>query len=239
MAHPTRLRLAFLIAVGASISTFYAGDAHAEPKTPVKQPHLPILDVSLGVHAFRRGLSYKDDIFNALPQYHITAPCPFLAVEWYPLAKAPGVVGNIGVTGSFESAVGVSTPYAVDGKEQSFGAKAYQVTLGARLRVPFGASEIGLSAEYGNQVFAVGLPAPTSTDARVPDVDYKYVRPGLSARWSLSDAVALTVGIGYRFVLSAGEIISDGDGTPTYFRKSTTSVAAVDGNLGAALRITD
>ena len=174
-----------------------------------------------------------------MPKYDISgAPAIALGAEWYPGASAGGFVGNIGLTAAFEYGFGFNSSYKTPpaGEEaKKYSTKAYQYALGLRYRIPFGGSELGIGVQYGAQVFSVDLPPPTLETPGVPDVAYNFVRPSLNARIALADSVALTLGLGYLVVLSAGEIIStDADG---YFPKSTSSVWGIDGNIGAAIKV--
>ena len=198
------------------------------------QPSL--LDIAIGIKGFRRNLGYKSDIFNALPSYDLgVAPAAALQLGVYPVKLADGKV-TIGLNGSFEYAFAMKSSYdrppaGQEGKKYSTKSMGYSAGLQANLTLAPTTSLHG-GVEYGAQSFKVDLPDPTSNNAGVPDVDYKYIRPNAGARVGIADHFAVLVNVGYLLVTSAGEMIS-----PKYFPSSKASVAAVDGTIGIGYEI--
>jgi hypothetical protein len=102
-----------------------------------------------------------------------------------------GVASHIGVMGHVELGLATSTDYE---QLQSNNTKvvttlktSYQAwDVGLRGRIPLGPAEVALFAEYGMQSFILrGDEGGTELAPLVPDVQYRYVRPGLEARVGL------------------------------------------------------
>ncbi|HEX9295099.1 MAG TPA: hypothetical protein VF881_04675 [Polyangiaceae bacterium] len=189
----------------------------------------PILDLSIGIKGFQRHLSYDDDVNNALPNYDLSGAPAFTAdIGLYPIRSSSI---SAGVTGSFEQGFAMGSTYRVPqpGQEGTHATTASAFAVGARLNFHFGLSSIGVGVEYGGQSFAVDLPPPTLDNAGIPDVEYRFIRPNLTGRFGFSDKFALLAGLGYLYLLSAGEIVS-----ADYFRGGITSASGFDLNLGIA-----
>ncbi len=74
--------------------------------------------------------------------------------------------------------------------------------VGLRGRIPLGAHELGIFAEYGKHKFTS---SGDESNPLVPDVDYSYIRPGLDGRFRFGE-IMLGVHIAPRFLLSMGEL---------------------------------
>ncbi len=198
-------------------------------KEEKEKPLPPILDLSIGIKAFQRHLSYADDVNNALPNYDLGGAPAFTAdLGLYPIR---GSSVSAGITASFEKGFAMGSTYKVPqpGQEGTHSTTASAFAVGGRLNFHFGLSSIGIGVEYGGQSFSVDLPPPTVDNAGVPDVEYRFVRPSLNGRFGFSDKFALLAGLGYLYLLSAGEIVS-----PTYFPPGITTASGFDLNLGIA-----
>src|SRR4051794_19218699 len=143
-------------AAGGSSAESRATYAPPEPERTTSPPkhdvELPALDVALGIRGSHRELSYRDDIFGMLPKYRVTAPSAFLVAEWYPLPASLGLAARFGITGSIESAIATRTAYDSPQPNQggqTFTTTAREFTLGLRVRLPVGSSEVGVGAQYG------------------------------------------------------------------------------------------
>jgi hypothetical protein len=210
-----------------------------EEESPSKPSHtLPMIDASIGLRGFQRHLNYNDDV-SGMPTYNLSAaPSIAAAVEFYPMASSGGFAGNLGLTGGFDYGFALGSTYDAKpppGEEgKTFATKSYGYSIGAKMRFPVGAAELGLGLEYGGQAYLVSLAPPVQGAPGVPDVSYSFVRPNFTGRIPLGEKLALRLGVGYLAVLSAGEIRTT---DATYFYSGTTKVAAVDGRLGAAMSV--
>jgi hypothetical protein len=187
----------------------------------------PLIDVEIGLKGFQRHLAYQNDVNNVLPNYDLSgAPAIAIDVGVYPIHAGSF---SAGVTGSFESAFSIGTTYKdpQPGQEGTHSTSANAYAFGARGNYNFGHNLVGIGVEYGAQNYKVDLPPPTPDNAQVPDVEYRFVRPNVSARLGLSDSVALMAGFGYLYIMSAGEIVSE-----AYFRGPITTASGFDVNLG-------
>jgi hypothetical protein len=206
-------------------------DTGAERKEQGGKPAVaPLLDAEIGIKGFQRHLTYQNDVNNVLPDYDLSgAPAVAIDVGIYPIRT-----GNLsfGLIGSFENAFSIGTTYREPqaGQEGTHATSSNAFSIGARGNLSFGSSsQVGLGVEYGALNYTVDLPPPTADNAQVPDVAYRFIRPGLTGRFGLGSSVSLLAGLGYLYVMSAGEIVSD-----TYFRGSITSASGFDANLGVA-----
>jgi hypothetical protein len=138
---------------------------------------------------------------------------------------------SIGIAGAFEYAFALNSSYQAPGTSQStnYSTKASDYSVGPVLRYAFGRQgAVGVGVQYGAQNYSVDLPPPTMTNAGVPDVAYRFVRPNLEGRINVIPSLNLVANVGYLFVLDAGEILSD-----TFFVKSHSSASAFDASIGA------
>jgi hypothetical protein len=205
-------------------------DTGVEKKERAEKPSAaPLIDAELGFKGFQRHLAYQGDVNNVIPDYDLSgAPAVAIDVGVYPIRTSSLAVG---LTASFENAFSIGTTYREPqpGQEGTHPTSSNAWSVGARGNLLFGSSMAGLGLEYGGLNYTVDLPAPTPDNAQVPDVAYKFIRPSLSGRFGLGSSVALLAGVGYLYVMSAGEIVSD-----AYFRGSVTTASGFDANLGVA-----
>jgi hypothetical protein len=198
-------------------------------------PHLIAIDLAAGLRAFQRHLSYSSDQELMRP-YDIDPGAVALeaSLELYPGAPSTtGAGGNIGLTGSVHSAVGLTSRYKSPlnpDQEGSYATKAYGYEFGAKYRFPFSSNEVAIALSYGQQVFSLSLPPASTPNMAVPTVEYRYIRPGLSGRFGVGDGFALCAGLGYLVVMGAGEMTSD-----AYFPHA--SVAGADVDLSLAIEL--
>jgi hypothetical protein len=166
----------------------------------------PRMTIALGPEIVGRHFSYRDDLFDGLRRYDLGGtPSLSAAGEIYPLAGRGGWRSTLGAaarfsyTPSFDSA-------AINGDAYTSSASSY--AIGARVRreidVAGGVLLTG-ALDLGGQSFSVDSMS-TELDSGIPDVSYRYVRPGASARAVLFDRYAVEAALGYRHVLAAGEI---------------------------------
>jgi len=207
---------------------------NAEADTGVEKKHgdkaspSPLLDAEIGLKGFQRHLAYQGDVNNVIPDYDLGgAPAVALDVAVYPVRTSSFALG---ITGGFEKAFSIGTTYrdmSTDSTTHTTSSSAYSV--GARGNLLFGSSSAGLGLEYGALDYSVDLPAPTTDNMQVPKVAYRFIRPSLNGRFGLGGSFALLAGVGYLYVMSAGDIVSD-----AYFRGSITTLSGYDVNLGLA-----
>jgi len=200
-------------------------------------PHLVTLDLAVGMRAFQRHLSYSsDNTPSGMRPYDIDpgAAAFGAAAELYPGASATtGFGGNIGITAAFQRAIGLTSKYKdpVGGQEESYSTTSYGFDFGLKYRVPFSSSEIGFALAYGQQTFSVSLPSTVPSNVAVPAVEYRYIRPGLSARFGVAEGFAIFGGLGYLWVpFNVGEINSS-----TFFPHA--SVGGAEVGFGVAIEL--
>jgi hypothetical protein len=197
--------------------------------------HRAAIDLTAGLRAFQRHLSYSSDQELMRP-YDIDPGAVALeaSLELYP--GAPSTTGpgaNIGLTANVQSAVGLTSRYKNPlnaDQEGTYTTKSYGYDFGLKYRFPFSSNEVAVAVSYGQQVFSLSLPPASAPNMAVPTVEYRYIRPGLSGRFGVGEGFALCAGLGYLAVLGAGEMTSD-----AYFPHA--SVAGADVDLSLAIEL--
>lgn len=177
--------------------------SQAEPKNDSAAETL----VSAGLYS--RSLEYGDDRFSTLYAHRIDKSFALrMATRLYPgvlLTKGP--LRHIGAEATYEFDSG--TPHTR--RNHSLSTSAGGMTLGLRGRLPLNMHEFALSLAYGGHYFGMDRDG----EGRVPDVDYKFVRLGLGAKFRF-DRFAIELGFGYRILTGLGEI-----GRATWFPSAT------------------
>src|SRR5450432_2460610 len=114
------------------------------------------VELAVGPRIIHRSFSFNDPLSNynpsaAKPYSYVLpgGPAPFVTLGLYPAAFATrGFASNIGLVASYEKLLGTKT-MAADGS--TFTTFAQQFEVGARVRVPLGGNEVGVSGTYGKQ----------------------------------------------------------------------------------------
>jgi hypothetical protein len=183
----------------------------------------PDLDLALGAAVLHRSFTYKDDLYQELQGYSLSAAAqPAAELTWMPLFG-----GHLGVTGHVAASIGLQSK-ASDGT--SYPTQALAWGAGLRWRFFLGEqSELGIGVRYEHQGFTTSGTA-SSPKPDLPDVKYSAVAGGLDLRLSLFGPVSFLAGGGYRYLLSVGEI-----GSAAWFpHQSSQGVDAMVG-FGVAL----
>ncbi|WP_338869592.1 hypothetical protein [Myxococcus stipitatus] len=166
----------------------------------------PILEALLSGQGLFRRFNFSGTNANELPDYSLnSAAAASLAVSYFPLSHfTDGVVHNLGIVARGSRSLGLSTRLP-DGSK--YGTTAQLLEGGLRFRLPLRWLEVSVGALYGIHSFAVELP-PESTFA-LPDVDYRFAHVELGLRKELTERWAIAARVGYKHVLSSGELSSD------------------------------
>jgi hypothetical protein len=199
----------------------------AQPAETHPHSALPALDLAVGGGVMSRSLSYTDDLFHTLDSYRLSAGAAFEAgADFYPGAlAASGWPANIGLTGRYDLEPALAS-YDASGDRLGTTSDAWE--LGPKVRLPMGSIEWSASATWARQRFSVQI--PPSAGLVVPGVAYSALRGDVGARIAVFERVTLLADAAYLHVLGSGEVASQ-----TYFPR--LGVAAVEGRLGAAVRI--
>jgi hypothetical protein len=182
-----------------------------------------VLVLGIEERPFWRRLRYNDDLDDRLRPSDLAANAVAISATWRPLRKARGLA--LVLRG--ERAVGVNGSRTTDGTELTTSTSEWSASVG--YDIPIRTISVGIGVAYGEHRFAVGdemLPAEL-----VPDVTYRFGRAGLSVAVPLSPRLELTVGGGWRQLLSMGEL----EGS-TWFPRATGN--GLDACAGITLRVT-
>jgi hypothetical protein len=186
-----------------------------------------LLVASLAFEVGGRRFAYSDPITANTRDYDVFgAPMPSVALEVYPAAGTTiPFVRDLGLTGSFARAVGISSATKSGTK---LGTTWMRAGGGLRARFRPGSNDgpvIGLNGGINFTSFTFDAPATLAPS--VPDVTYASLRGGIDARipfWRM----ALLLDAGYDGALSAGTV---------YDRFTGAKVGGLDFGAGFAILI--
>jgi len=200
-----------------------ATDAPEPAQPSAKQGRTPF-EFTAGVRGYSRHWAYTDLRGVRDPTYPRTlgryrlgaAPALLASGVLYPGAffSANPVASNIGLMGGAELGIATSTDYQrirPDGSMLVTELKTqYQAwDIGLRGRIPIGPAELDLFVEYGSQSFVLrGDEGGSGLGPVVPDVQYRYVRPGGEARVRLGK-LSLAGHLAPRFLLTLHNVDLD------------------------------
>lgn len=187
------------------------------------------LDLGVGLGLMSRHLAYTDDLFEALRPYDLSAaPALNLSVTWYPAAPFTARWPSaLGLEARLQYGLGISSR---DSADRSYGTQAVAIDAAARARLALGRHEVGLAAGGGLHRFAVqGI--NSAQDPAFPNVNYAFIRVGIDARIRPLPGLSIRPRVGWRQVLSAGEITDS-----AWFPRA--SLLAFDAELSVAYTIT-
>jgi len=196
--------------------------AAPEPEPEQEKPRPQPLELDAGVgFVFRNFVANKPvNIAGALQTRDQSGGMANLRVgaAFYPMALfTKAFLANIGVVARFEQSLGGKTQAGNDPTgvaptgDLSTSLSAYDI--GLRIRLPIAEHQLGFSATYGQQKFAIddnaSEPDPLQVTAPqkiklVPDVDYTYIRLGADFKYVMK-AYFLRADLGLRIVNSAGD----------------------------------
>jgi len=214
-------------ASSAERSALVSSDRELERQPSASSGAPYALQIVAGPRAFGRNLSWNDDLFQRMVGYRVL-PAMALGVSanWYPLAHVTeGVLSNFGLTGSFDTSVGLGTR-SLSGV---YGTSFTAFEGGLQFRLPFNGWQLGAVAAYGQHNFK--FQAATARTDLPPDVSYGNVRTGLFATFELLRSLDLNLQGSYLFVLNPGMIRSQ-----EYFPRA--SVGGIDIGAGVDYRFT-
>lgn len=200
-----------------------------EGRTDDRTDDGPWISVSIGPELYGRHFTYRDDVFDALSEYTVTATPALTAVaEVYPMAhRSRGLAAHLGAAGQFTHVPSFDTE-DLDGAEYTSEARSYAV--GARYRQRLAAVHLAGALDFGSQSFSIAA-AEGAMAPDFPAVRYRYLRAGLSATAPLFSRYALAAAAGYRQVLSSGEIESS-----AFFPRASARGIDLQLELAAQLR---
>jgi hypothetical protein len=211
-----------------------------EPAAEAKSASAPVsitdslLTGFVGLDLGGRQFHYNDRVTDSnlrpydLPQGLLLPETPGLAasVEVYPLARTEwsfardiGLSGHVGIDWA-KARLGTSTT-SVQWHSWEVNLRG-RIPLGPRAEAPFLGVELGV----GELDFGFDAAASTVT-ARLPGVDYHYLRLGVDGRIPVGP-VAVLLGVAYRPILGAGQLGTD---------FPNESIAGMDAKVGVALKL--
>jgi hypothetical protein len=164
------------------------------------------LDLAVGLRFISRTFSRSPQVPTFVGYTLGFAPAVGVAAAWYPAAHfRGGWPSNIGLGTTLEYAPGLSSQDA-SGARFPTSESDYEVDGRYRLMLG-GVGQVAFLVGGGQQVFIFHSQgaAMRSSLADLPDVQYRYARAGVDARFNLPANLALMVAGGYRYVLNAGK----------------------------------
>jgi hypothetical protein len=198
-----------------------------EPEPRATQPTW--VDIAVGGGFVRRTLGYNEDLFHALDAYRLTAGASLqVEAEAYPLERAHlGALSHLGIAGRYNREPGLAS---VDDANDTLPTLSDAWEVGLKYRWPFTLAEGSAAAQLAHQRFSFQIPPGATHTPVIPGVSYSAARLALGARVPFAERFALLAVVAYLPVFGSGQM-----GSATYFPR--LSVAAVEGGLGAAVRV--
>jgi hypothetical protein len=187
------------------------------------------IELSAGPRAIHRTFDFNDPLSDHVmgarrPNSYVlpAGPAPFVDLGLYPLAFATrGFLANIGLIARYEKLLGTKTSVPEGSTAPALTTFGQQLEVGARVRLPLGAHEVGIGGSYGKHSFHVTETDPgPGPDSTVPNVDYTFIGVGADARLRLSP-IEIGAHVGTRFVSNTGSLAKQWFNTT-----KTTSIAA-------------
>jgi hypothetical protein len=157
--------------------------------------------ISAGPSILTRTLEFSHRAFDQAPKDYRNSPVPGARVqgELYPIAfGSSGLLANLGLAFEFDQTFGLK----VNAGGMELATTVRHFSVGARIRIPLGGSEIALVGGYGQRTFKIARGAVVLD---LPDVDYKMFDPGLAFRVPIGP-VALFGDARVLLMTSAGQI---------------------------------
>ena len=187
----------------------------------------PWLTVAAGPELVARHFSYRDDVLQDLRQYDLAGAAAIgMTADAYPLRERRDWLAGLGGAARLWYARPFDSD-AVNG--ESYRSASSGWAIGGRWRRTVAGVEVAGALDLGSQSFTVDA-AGSEYESMVPAVGYKYLRPGVSGRLHFLDRYAAEVALGYRHVLSSGEIASEG-----YFPRLAARGFDLEGQVSYAL----
>jgi hypothetical protein len=184
----------------------------------------PTLDIAVAPTLMNRSLTFTEVPMNAATMRAYSLPAgftPALDVVMYPFgALTDGPAQNIGFEVGLEQGFFINsslTPNPNDAtfpNGATFGTSIHQFEGGVRYRIPFGVAghQVWFSFTGGEHAFlftsAPGCQNNTPMTCRglldIPDTIYRYIRPGIGARFELPSDFSIAASAGFRYILNDG-----------------------------------
>lgn len=196
----------------------------SEAKAGEAKPGRTPFELTAGIRGYSRHWKYSGLVGVRDPRYPRTlepynlgfAPSLLVNGVLYPAAFwTDNVLANIGIMAGAELGVATSTNYVQvlpDGSKLTTGLKtqAQAWDVGLRGRLPLGPAELALFVEYGSQSFILhGDEGGTGLGPLVPDVQYRYIRPGVEGRLRFG-RFSIAAHVAPRFLLTLHDVDLDG-----------------------------
>jgi hypothetical protein len=185
-----------------------------------------LFEVEAGGEAMGRHFDYNDGYSANLRSYNLF-PAPAVAVggQVYPFAGTKGILGDIGVAGSYSQLLFVQS--TVGSSQLPTTSSSYWG--GVRVRIHAGETVLlGASLSYASTSFTFSS-ASSSVGAQLPNETYQAIRPAVDARVPFG-RFALLGTVAFRAVVSS-------DGLSSRFR--SPSINGVEAEVGGAAKIVD
>jgi hypothetical protein len=208
-----------------------ASAPEAEAPSGAQQPG-EVVEVGVETRVFNRTFSYNQNL-SGLADYRLQGALAATAgARFYPLALLGRNLAPIGISAALEYGIGVGSRLAGSEQRTSTDVHGYSVGLAYRVRLGGQGSTLTPTLGYALSTFNAGQ----TVGAVNVNVDYRVVKPGLDARWAITDRLALRGHADYLHVLSSGSL-SDADRFPRAEVRGMEGAASVAFALARELEI--
>lgn len=168
------------------------------------KPRRDTLRANVGIGSPYRNFAYNDAISNNLGDHTMGGVPMFdLGATYFPARPFTDGWGSwIGIDGAAQLALG-STTQDTQGNKYESKYSAYRI--GVRGRIPVGRHAVSLFSGYAASKLSI-KPTEANVSSPMPNVDYRSVRSGAGAEFSLTQRFSLGLDAAWLQVLSVGEI---------------------------------
>jgi hypothetical protein len=183
-----------------------------------------VLEMTLETRVFNRSFAYSQNL-SGLADYRLEgALAASLGARFHPLALLSAHLAPLGIAAGLEYGLGVGSRVAGSEQRISTDVHAYSVGLEYRFRLGEKGSTLTPTLGYALSTFNAGQ------SVGAPNVDYRIVKPGLEARWAITNRLALLWHADYLHVLSSGSL-----GATERFPRATVRGVESAGSLALAV----
>lgn len=198
------------------------GPAIVVPVGPAPAPGPGRVTVGAALAPIHRSLKYTDDIRNAMRSHKLTVAAVALDATVRPLAGTP-----FEVTAALELSLGGSG--RADDTAMKYTTKATEWSIGLGYHRKVGPLQATGRLGFGQQSFRIVDDSQPGAE-QVPDVAYRWVRPGVDADVKLGARLHADLGFGWRFLTGTGDLFD-----AAWFPRGTGS--GLDGEVGLRFRL--
>jgi hypothetical protein len=186
-------------AAGVAPPALAASADDAEDEAAAEHPG-DVLELTLETRVFNRSFAYNQNL-SGLADYRLEgALAASLGTRFHPLALVSPGLAPLGIAAGLEYGLGVGSRVAGSEQRISTDVHGYSIGLEYRFRLGDKGTTLTPTVGYALSTFNAGQSVGAT------NVDYRIVKPGLDARWAITNRLAVLWHADYLHVLSSGSL---------------------------------